>query len=77
MTGDTAIFHDRFLIIDGAVWFAGNSLHAIGRRYGMILKLPDPQPVLDAVERLRSRKERVRPFSEWMAGVETLTKSPG
>lgn len=77
MTGDAAIFHDRFLIIDGDVWFAGNSLHAIGRRYGMILKLPDPQPVLDAVERLRVQKERVQPFSEWIVAVaEGQTESP-
>jgi hypothetical protein len=41
------ILHDRFLAVDGAVWFSGNSLNAIGQRESIIIKLPDPRPVIE------------------------------
>jgi len=40
------ILHDRFLVVDGAVWFSGNSLNAIGQRESLIIKLPNPEPVI-------------------------------
>jgi hypothetical protein len=40
------ILHDRFLAVDGAVWFSGNSLNAIGQRESMIIKLPDAKSVM-------------------------------
>jgi hypothetical protein len=46
------ILHDRFLAIDGAVWFSGNSLNAIGQRESLIIKLPDPAPVIDRLNQL-------------------------
>jgi hypothetical protein len=46
------ILHDRFLVVDGAVWFSGNSLNAIGQRESMIVKLPDPSPVIDRLNQL-------------------------
>ena len=45
--GDSPGVHDRFLVIDGNVWFSGNSLNRIGERAGMIVKLPDPKPVVE------------------------------
>jgi hypothetical protein len=36
------LLHDRFLVVDGAVWLTGNSLNAIGQREGLVIKLPDP-----------------------------------
>ena len=62
--GDSTPVHDRFLVIDGSVWFSGNSLNSIGKRAGMIVKLPDPEPV---VERLESFWLQARPLSEWLA----------
>ena len=62
--GDSPPVHDRFLVIDGSVWFSGNSLNRIGERAGMIVKLPDPEPV---VERLESFWLQARPLSEWLA----------
>ncbi|MDE0447797.1 MAG: VPA1262 family N-terminal domain-containing protein [Spirochaetaceae bacterium] len=62
--GDSPAVHDRFLVIDGSVWFSGNSLNSIGERAGMIVKLPDPEPV---VERLDSFWLQARPLSEWLA----------
>jgi hypothetical protein len=46
------MLHDRFLAVDGAVWFSGNSLNAIGQRESMIIKLPDPKPVLFRLQKI-------------------------
>lgn len=50
--GKKPVLHDRFLIIDEQVWFCGNSLNQIGVRQGMILKLPDPLPVVTRTTRI-------------------------
>lgn len=50
LTGESSSVHDRFLVVDGAVWLSGNSLHRIGERAGMILRLPDPEPVIELLE---------------------------
>ena len=42
--------HDRFLVVDGNVWFSGNSLSTLGQRAGMIVRLPDPDPVIVRLE---------------------------
>ena len=42
--------HDRFLVIDGEVWLSGNSLSTLGERAGMIVRLPDPEPVIRQLE---------------------------
>lgn len=62
--GGSPAVHDRFLVIDESVWFSGNSLNRIGERAGMIVKLPDPEPV---VERLELFWLQARPLSEWLA----------
>ena len=62
--GDPPAVHDRFLVIDGSVWLSGNSLNSIGDRAGMIVKLPDPDPV---VERLESFWCQALPLSGWLA----------
>lgn len=45
MGGKRADIHDRFLIIDDAVWLSGNSLHTIGDRAGMMIQIPAPEEV--------------------------------
>ena len=47
LTGKQSPVHDRFLIVDNIVWLSGNSLNTIGERAGMIIKLPDPEPVIE------------------------------
>jgi hypothetical protein len=49
---DAPILHDRFLAVDDAVWFSGNSLNGIGQRESLIIKLPDPKSVLDRLNKL-------------------------
>lgn len=62
MKGDPPSLHDRFLIVDGDVWFTGNSLGTLGDRAGMIIRLPDPEPVLQALDRLFDDAEEVEVF---------------
>ena len=50
LAGDPPGVHDRFLVVDGNVWFSGNSLHTIGERAGMIIRLPDPEPTIAHLE---------------------------
>ena len=54
--------HDRFLVVDGRVWFLGISLNALGSKASMILMVPDPEPVLD---RLRERITKAAPFDKY------------
>ena len=42
--------HDRFLIVDGTVWLSGNSLHTLGERAGVIVRLPDPTPIISGIK---------------------------
>ena len=44
--------HDRFLVIDGAAWFLGGSLNAIGERPSLAVRLPDPEPVEARLEEI-------------------------
>ena len=55
--------HDRFLVVDGAAWLSGNSLNMLGERAGMIVKLPDPGPV---VVRLEAFWRRACSLSDWL-----------
>lgn len=46
----SSILHDRFLVIDDAVWFLGNSLNTLGDRASLIVKLPNPDEVIEQLE---------------------------
>ncbi|GEM_PF-1300469 len=50
LNGSRSPIHDRFLVIDAAVWFVGNSLNSLGKRAGMMIKLPDPSQMLGRLE---------------------------
>lgn len=67
MTGDQPLIHDRFLVIDDAVWFTGNSLNHLGERASMILRLPDPTEVLRLVEVVFNNEDRVKSLEKWVA----------
>lgn len=68
--GKTPDLHDRFLVVDEKVWFSGNSLHAIGVRAGMIVGLPDPEPVIAYLEDLWNS---ATPLAHWLANRPTTT----
>ena len=69
MTGDNVI-HDRFLIIDDQVWFSGNSLNNIGDRASMMIRLPNPQELLDYLDELKEEtskdNKRIVPLKKWL-----------
>ncbi|WP_254435481.1 VPA1262 family N-terminal domain-containing protein [Pandoraea communis] len=46
----SAILHDRFLLVDDAVWFLGNSLNTLGDKASLIVKLPNPDEVIVQLE---------------------------
>jgi len=67
MTGNNVSpIHDRFLVIDDTVWFVGNSLHTIGQRAGMMIKLPNPLPVLQDLESI-IQGDHAQPLADWVA----------
>lgn len=63
LTGDPPSVHDRFLIVDGSVWFCGNSLHTLGERAGVIVRLPDPAPIVTELEAFWRTSQ---PLSDWL-----------
>lgn len=46
----SSTLHDRFLVIDDTVWFLGNSLNTLGDKASLIVKLPNPDEVVDQLE---------------------------
>lgn len=45
-----SILHDRFLIVDDSAWFLGNSLNTLGVKSSLIVKLPNPDEVIEQLE---------------------------
>ena len=64
LSGKSSPVHDRFLVIDGEVWLSGNSLSTLGERAGMVVRLPDPEPV---ISRLEAFWKNSRVLSEWLS----------
>lgn len=64
LTGKRSPVHDRFLVVDGTVWFFGNSLNTIGECAGMIVRLPDPKPV---IARLDAFWNQAPALSDWLS----------
>lgn len=58
----SAVLHDRFLLIDDAVWFLGNSLNTLGDKASVIVKLPNPDEVIG---RLDDMLKQATPFDEY------------
>jgi hypothetical protein len=56
--------HDRFLVIDDTVWFLGNSLNALGDKASMIVKLPNPDEVIDQLETMLEHAESFDRYRE-------------
>jgi hypothetical protein len=67
MTGELPTVHDRFLVIDNAVWFTGNSLNQIGERAGMMISVPAPLEVIAKLEGIMQDNLRTKPLDVWVA----------
>ena len=74
LTGNQSPVHDRFLIVDNIVWLSGNSLNTIGERAGMIIKLPDPEPV---IELLHGFWCQAPTLPDWLASRSASAVSSG
>ena len=48
----SAVLHDRFLVIDDVVWFLGNSLNTLGDKASLIVKLPNPDEVIGQLKNM-------------------------
>lgn len=66
MAGDPPPVHDRFLIIDDEVWLSGNSLHSIGERAGILIRLPAPEPVVAMIKTVLDDPQ-TKPLPDWVA----------
>ncbi len=76
LTGSPAV-HDRFIVVDDSVWFSGNSLHTIGERAGMIVKLRNSAEIIANLTEILDG-DRSTPWQEWMANrVSAKTSRPG
>lgn len=62
LLGKIPSLHDRFLVVDNAVWFLGNSLNALGSRASMILRVPDAESIL---AHLGEMKKKAIPFDQY------------
>lgn len=58
----SAVLHDRFLVIDNTVWFLGNSLNTLGEKASLIVKLPNPDEVISQLEGM---VKQAMPFDDY------------
>jgi len=70
LRGKTPDVHDRFLVVDRNVWLSGNSLSTLGERAAMIVRLPDPEPV---IERLEAFWRRAPSLADWLSNRRNTT----
>lgn len=54
--------HDRFLVVDDNVWFVGGSLNNIGEKASMIVRLPNPDEVIDKLEELIAKSLTLKEY---------------
>ncbi|EPJ77233.1 hypothetical protein CFII64_24134 [Pseudomonas sp. CFII64] len=66
-----SVLHDRFLVVDDDVWFVGASLNALGDKASMIVKLPNPDEI---IERLGSMQQQALSLASY---IKKLSKYSG
>lgn len=76
MSSGTPAFHDRFLAIDDAIWFAGNSFNSLGDRASMLVRLNNPGRIRERIEDIMSKPDRVQPLADWLARPQQERKGP-
>lgn len=70
LSGKMPPVHDRFLVVDGNVWLSGNSFSTLGERAGMIVRLPDPEPV---IARLEAFWRQAPNLPDWLSSRHAAT----
>ncbi len=64
MAGVRPDVHDRFLMVDDALWLLGSSLNEFGSRGTMLVAVPDPRPVS---AKIQEAWERAIGLADWLA----------
>jgi hypothetical protein len=77
LRGKVPPLHDRFLVVDDAVWLSGNSLNSLGTRAGLILKVPDPEPIIARLGALRRRADLFDEFRTARITAEGARRGEG
>lgn len=57
-----ASVHDRFLVVDDAVWLIGNSLNSLGGKASMVVRLPNPDEVIDKLDSLAAEAPDLKAY---------------
>jgi len=69
--GDTGLFHDRFLAVDGRVWILGSSLNMLGVRPTLMMRVPHSKQILQDLQVLLDKAIPLQEFeSSKMSGTE-------
>lgn len=76
LRGKAPPLHDRFLVVDNAVWFSGNSLNALGARAGLIIKVPDPDAIITRLAALRHSASSFDDYLIERAKAKSVAKRP-
>jgi hypothetical protein len=71
--GDTPVIHDRLLIVDNAAWHCGPSFNEIGKRIGLMVRLPDSLSVRRVVAKVWCRSS---PVSGPLKGLPDGAREP-
>jgi hypothetical protein len=71
----TPAVHDRFLVVDDSVWFSGNSLHTIGERAGMVVRLRNSEDVIKNLDEIL-HSDRTASWQDWIAQWRAARKQP-
>jgi hypothetical protein len=64
MPGRQPAIHDRFLCEPDRLWMLGSSINSFGKRGTLMIVVPDPEPVLEDLERVWDDSA---PLEEWLA----------
>lgn len=63
--------HDRFLVVDQDVWFVGNSLNSLGEKASMIVRLPNPNEVIERLQELSSKASTLDDYIHKVSRADT------
>lgn len=65
MIGTPAV-HDRFLVIDDAVFLSGSSLHSLGERASMVVQILDGEPIVRELAEIMHDADRTTSLEAWV-----------
>lgn len=61
---ESSLLHDRFLVVDEKVWFLGNSLNSLGEKSSLVVRLPNPDEVIEKLNAFIEGAKSLQLFCE-------------